>query len=55
MSSPALEGWLEKKGEKGVLWNWRKRYFRLVEPKLYYFKTANDNTPLGFIPVDQGK
>lgn len=44
-----MEGWLCKKGGKGIMANWRRRYFRLGDQsigqdqtKIFYFKNSDD-------------
>jgi len=45
-----LEGWLKKRGEKGVVINWKKRWFFLKEGKLLYSKEEGEN-PIGHIDL----
>lgn len=49
-----LEGWLEKKGEKGPIKKWKRRYFRQLKDQLFYFRQEFEQESLGFIPLDKG-
>ena len=52
MKSVELCGYLTKKGGKRK--NWKKRYFKLVEGKLFYYNnTKTTNSPLGFIELSK--
>jgi len=50
MPEHALRGHLEKRNRKG---KWQKRYFILLGPFLYYFKTSSDMNCVGKIDVTQ--
>lgn len=49
-----LEGWLLKKGEKGPIKNWKRRYFRQQKEALVYYRTDVTQDPLGNILLTQG-
>ena len=45
-----MEGYLEKKGDVGMIKNWKKRYFVLRKDRLIYyadFQAKETNTPIG--------
>tara|TARA_R110002050_G_scaffold220087_1_gene355978 strand:+ start:111 stop:521 length:411 start_codon:yes stop_codon:yes gene_type:complete len=46
-------GYIKKRGEN--VKNYRKRWFILKGDLLYYFKTEQDSTPLGVIPLPSEK
>lgn len=47
----SFQGWLSKRGEKGLKL-WKKRWFALRNEKMYYFKKQVDNqAPLGSIAI----
>eukprot|EP00727_Mastigamoeba_balamuthi_P012821 m51a1_g8161 putative p21-activated protein kinase (363) ;mRNA; f:67447-69230 len=46
-SDPEKEGWLNKRGH--IVKNWKKRWFRLKNGSLYYFKEKQDGAPKGEI------
>lgn len=46
----AMEGWLYKKGEKGIVKKWRKRYFEAHNGALTYAE-AKDAPPLGTVDL----
>jgi hypothetical protein len=50
-----LEGLLYKKGEKGPIKKWKRRYFRQLKEQLFYFRQESETEPLGFIPLDKGE
>ena len=45
-----LAGWLSKKGDKGLVKGWKKRWFVFDGPKLYY-GDSEISAPLGFIDL----
>lgn len=45
-----MEGWLDKKGEKGIVKSFRRRYFRSNAGRLQYSE-APESPPLGAIPL----
>eukprot|EP01094_Clydonella_sp_ATCC50884_P001086 TRINITY_DN10813_c1_g1_i3.p1 TRINITY_DN10813_c1_g1~~TRINITY_DN10813_c1_g1_i3.p1 ORF type:complete len:1472 (+),score=493.47 TRINITY_DN10813_c1_g1_i3:86-4501(+) len=46
---PDLEGYLHKEGH--ILRNWKERWFLLKDDMLYYFRTSDEQAPLGVIPL----
>lgn len=51
---PNLEGYLEKKGAVGMIKRWKRRYMRLVEDKLCYYRDKEHRDAeklLGFIDL----
>jgi hypothetical protein len=46
------EGWLEKKGDKSIMW--KERFFVLRGRTLYYYKAREDHSPIGSIDLNQG-
>lgn len=48
---PKVEGYLLKKGEKGLTKSWKRRWFSLDGRKLKYFKSPNRSEPLGHINI----
>ena len=50
-----IRGWLCKRGLKGPTAHvWRRRYFRCDQgSKIYYYKSASEGTPQGFIDLDR--
>ena len=50
-----MEGWLWKKGEKGLVKGWKHRFFRQHKDQLIYYKSDVSQEPLGVIPLDEGK
>eukprot|EP01087_Luapelamoeba_hula_P010660 TRINITY_DN2829_c0_g1_i1.p1 TRINITY_DN2829_c0_g1~~TRINITY_DN2829_c0_g1_i1.p1 ORF type:complete len:962 (-),score=261.72 TRINITY_DN2829_c0_g1_i1:75-2960(-) len=48
-SPGVLSGWLQKKGEKGFLRSYKKRFFLQAGEKLYYFQAKGDAQSLGHI------
>lgn len=51
----SLEGWLYKKGDKGLVKTWKHRYFRQHKDQLMYFRSDTTQESLGFIPLSDGK
>ena len=51
--TPVLEGFLLKKGAKGINLGWKRRWFSLKNERLYYFTSADANvgTERGFIDL----
>eukprot|EP01112_Ceratiomyxa_fruticulosa_P016331 TRINITY_DN4917_c0_g1_i1.p1 TRINITY_DN4917_c0_g1~~TRINITY_DN4917_c0_g1_i1.p1 ORF type:complete len:503 (-),score=108.55 TRINITY_DN4917_c0_g1_i1:187-1695(-) len=47
--NPDKEGELKKQGH--VVKNWKKRWFRLKNDMLFYFKERSDERPVGIIPL----
>eukprot|EP00029_Vermamoeba_vermiformis_P008115 TRINITY_DN3704_c0_g1_i1.p1 TRINITY_DN3704_c0_g1~~TRINITY_DN3704_c0_g1_i1.p1 ORF type:complete len:292 (-),score=37.17 TRINITY_DN3704_c0_g1_i1:258-1133(-) len=49
------EGWLKKRGDKGIVKGWKNRFFVLeADPdKLYYYRSRGDPKPLGFIELSK--
>lgn len=54
MSLP-LEGYLKKMGEKGPRQSFKKRYFKQLGNKLYYFVNKSSHQEKGFIDLHEGK
>jgi hypothetical protein len=54
MANLNIRGWLLKRGLKGPTASlWRRRYFRCDQgSKIYYYKSASEGTPQGFIDLD---
>jgi hypothetical protein len=52
---PLIEGYLEKKGDVGLVKTWKKRFFSLVgeEQRLYYYKNDLKKEAIGFISLDR--
>ncbi|KAL6045721.1 Cytohesin-1 [Balamuthia mandrillaris] len=48
---PRKEGHLLKKGDKGLVKAWKRRWFVLSGDRLFYFKTEQDGTPINYIAV----
>eukprot|EP00965_Chrysotila_dentata_P073173 2418116-Pleurochrysis_carterae.AAC.1 len=48
--SAVTEGWLYKQG--GRVKTFKKRYVILSGSVIYYYKTAKEREPLGFIPLE---
>jgi len=48
-STPDKEGELFKQGH--VVKNWKKRWFRVQQDTLFYFKDRRDERPLGVVPL----
>lgn len=46
-----VEGWLLKKGDKGLVKGYKKRWFSLQNNRLYYYQNASDPQPLGYIDI----
>jgi hypothetical protein len=52
---PNLEGFLEKKGEKGVIKSFKKRYFVLRGNRMVYYADETSkfkDDPIGYIPLN---
>jgi hypothetical protein len=48
-----LQGWLLKRGEKGLVKGWKKRWFIFKSGKLYYYSDNSTGAKcLGFIDVE---
>jgi hypothetical protein len=53
---PNFGGYLEKKGDIGLIRSWRRRYFCLRQDKLVYYKDErmrDAECVLGFIPLGE--
>lgn len=48
-AKPEKEGELKKQGH--VVKNWKKRWFRIQQDMLFYFKDRNDERPVGIVPL----
>jgi hypothetical protein len=48
-SDVCLEGYLSKKGEKGLVKLWKKRYFQLKNDMRLYYSEEKNTAPLGNI------
>jgi hypothetical protein len=47
-----VKGWLEKRGVKGLVKSWKRRFFCSIDSKLHYFEMDGGNSPsLGFIEM----
>src|SRR5690348_4934610 len=46
-----LRGWLQKRGDKGLIKGFKSRYFQQIDSKLYYFEDPADKEPLGNIDL----
>ncbi len=44
-----LQGWLQKKGDKGAIKTWKERYFVQKGKKLFYYRSETAEQPQGFI------
>lgn len=44
---PRKMGWMKKQGRKGLVKNWKKRYFVLEAGKMYYYVDKIDVPPFG--------
>eukprot|EP00736_Rhodelphis_marinus_P000766 Rmarinus@m.8290 len=44
-----LEGYLMKQGGKGVIQDYKQRYFRLIGTRLYYYTKSSDEKPINHI------
>jgi len=51
--NPPLEGFLLKKGAKGITLGWKRRWFVLSDQRLYYYKSSDAarHSELGFIDL----
>ncbi|PRP75351.1 putative kinesin K39 [Planoprotostelium fungivorum] len=47
-----LQGWLDKKGEKGLVKNYKKRWFQQNGDKLIYYEDPSSRIELGYITLD---
>lgn len=47
VTPPVLTGWMRKQGRKGLIKNWKRRYFVLKSGKLSYFENEAKQFPLG--------
>eukprot|EP01114_Cavostelium_apophysatum_P022806 TRINITY_DN8379_c0_g1_i1.p1 TRINITY_DN8379_c0_g1~~TRINITY_DN8379_c0_g1_i1.p1 ORF type:complete len:588 (-),score=142.77 TRINITY_DN8379_c0_g1_i1:130-1893(-) len=45
------QGWLTKQG--GRVKNWKRRWFVIRDNRMYYYKSAKEQEPQGFIPIEQ--
>ena len=50
---PHKKGCLLKKGEKGVIKGWKKRWFVLEFDRLFYYKRQCDTEPINFVPLQR--
>jgi hypothetical protein len=50
MSEP-LSGWLFKRGEKGIIKSYKRRWFRQVRNQIFYFESATSTEALGSIDL----
>ncbi len=56
-ASGVIKGWLEKKGEKGLVKSWKRRFFLSAGTRLHYFEHEQDasagssSSALGFIEM----
>lgn len=49
-----MRGWLIKRGDKGIVRSWKKRWFAQKGKKLFYYRDDNANrSPMGNISLDQ--
>jgi hypothetical protein len=48
-----LRGWLQKKGEVGLIKGYKRRWFQQLEDKVFYFNKPEDKDPLGSIELGQ--
>lgn len=39
-----MEGWLQKLGEKGVVKSFKKRWFKQIDDRLYYYEDPKDQS-----------
>jgi hypothetical protein len=47
VAPPVLTGWMRKQGRKGLIKNWKRRYFVLKYGKLTYYENEAKQFPLG--------
>lgn len=47
LAPPVLTGWMRKQGRKGLIKNWKRRYFVLKSGKLSYYTDEAKQYPLG--------
>ena len=52
--SSVKSGFLYKTG-KDIKSGWKKRYFRMKDSFIYYFKTKKSSSPCGYIPLQDAK
>ena len=52
-ANPQKEGYLSKRGH--LVKNWKKRWFRLKNDTLYYFKDKTDAAPVGEVPLKRSE
>jgi len=50
-----LQGWLHKKGEKGLVRSYKRRWFQQQGNKIYYFANKGDKESLGLIDCTEIK
>lgn len=44
---------MHKKGDKGLVKTWKRRWFTLEKDKLFYYKHQTDRMPISFIAVQR--
>lgn len=47
IAPPVLTGWMRKQGRKGLIKNWKRRYFVLKAGKVSYYAEEAKQYPLG--------
>lgn len=48
-----LKGWLQKRGDKGIVKGWKRRWFLFRHGKLFYYESDNSGAAsLGFIDIE---
>ncbi len=47
ITPPVVTGWLRKQGRKGIIKNWKKRYFVLKNGKISYYENESKQFPNG--------
>ncbi len=48
-----LKGWLQKRGDKGIVKGWKRRWFLFLHGKLYYYDSDSSGAAsLGFIDIE---
>jgi len=50
-SDSELKGYLQKKGEVGILKSYKQRWFQQNDNKIFYFVNATEKVPQGFIDI----
>jgi hypothetical protein len=50
---PTKQGYLHKKGDKGLRKTWKRRWFSLEKDKLFYYKNPSDKQPISFIAIQR--